>query len=348
MTFHRTTLWLVLASVVVTGLTGCMKRRETITVAPDGGVTVQVKYETDSRDEFTNGDAMPSAEEGWNLQQWTATERNDNTGETKEHYQLEAEKSFAPGARLPDSFASHNAADADLYLQFPTTLQMEKRPDGTYYHFCRIYPVRSEWGRLEAIQKQIFEASADGLDKKKAEELTAADRLNLVKASVLFEVVKMTSFAREAFLETSPQAPQDHWLKLYTALHELAGAVDYTRLADLLATPDNDQRTAAIEAEGKTYEAQAMDRMTATLASACGYSPAQVAEFMDHYQCHKRYHEISEDLGDEHFEITVEMPGEIVAANADKQDGHSAAWEFDGKVLRDRSQELMVTSRVAK
>ncbi|MFH0983585.1 MAG: hypothetical protein V2A79_18880 [Planctomycetota bacterium] len=347
-TFIRMSLLLVLPALLAAGLLGCMKRKETITVARDGGVTMRVECETDAGDEFTNGDAMPSEEDGWTVKQWTVTERNDATGEIKEHYQLAAEKTFPPRARLADRFAPAKDNHAELYLQFPTTLKMEERPDGTYHHFRRVYPVRREWGRLEAVRKEIFKPVDERVHDKKVEEMTQEDRLLVLKALVRYEAAKMTTFARSAFLEVSPDAPQDGWLKVYAALQTVERESDYDRLASLLASPEEEDRTQALEAEAAAFESRTMGRMSAALADACGYSERQVARFTERYHYHKQYQEISEDLGDESFEITVEMPGEIVGTNADEVEGNQARWKFDAQVLRDRDFDSMVTSRVAK
>jgi hypothetical protein len=40
------------------------------------------------------------------------------------------------------------------------------------------------------------------------------------------------------------------------------------------------------------------------------------------------------------------MPGEIVGSNADAVAGDRATWRFGGERFRDRSMELMVSSRL--
>ena len=346
MTLPHISRYATLAIVISLSAVGCMKRKETIKIAPDGAVTLRVEYETDSPAEFDAGDAMPSAAAGWKVSRTEETENVTTNGETKTHYKLDAEKTVAPGERLPGTFAVSDV-DTKVYLQFPTTLRIERRPDGTYYHFRRTYAPRPEWGLLEARRQEIFDSLGKGLDEKPSEQWTADDRLHMVEASVKFELAKMAQFARVAFNETLPDAPQDQWLKVHATLNGLQNTVDCAHLADLIAGRDDDARTQAIEAEAVKFEAQAMTRLASTLTEGCGYRRPRVNEFMERYQWHKRYHEISEGLGDDNFEITVEMPGEIVGSNADRTEDSKAAWTFDGTALRLQPVELMVTSRVA-
>ena len=173
-----------------------------------------------------------------------------------------------------------------------------------------------------------------------------------VERLVRIEVAKMTAFARSALRDADPDAPQDAWLRIRAALQTMEKDTDCARLAHMLTgARDDEEQSQALIAEAQAIEAEAMNRMTSALAEVLGDNRRLAVEFADAYQWHKRYHEISEDLADEAFEIIVQMPGEIVAANTDKLDGNQATWEFSGEDLRDRNfddLDLMVTSHVAK
>ncbi len=334
-----TTLCLTLAA----SLLGCMKRKETIKVAPDGSVTMRLQYEADSLEELEEGDAIPSAEAGWKVKRDVKIEEDGD-----EEHEFTAEKVFPPGAGLPCHYADPGDPDADLCLQFPTRLTIEQRSDGTYYHFYRVYPTRRNWARLNRIAEKKLEGPDEQLGDK--EKWTQDDWLVALEALVKFELVKMTTFARSAFLEAFPDGAQDGWLNVRTALHGVTEELDGDRVAALLAESDDEACERELEAEAEAFEASAMARMTSALAGS-GYEPRRIAEYENRYQWHKRHYEISEDLGDESFKIKVQMPGEIVAANADSIDENQAKWEFKAEDIRDsglRGLELMVTSRVAR
>lgn len=344
--FASLTRWaglFVLPGLLSAALVGCIKREEAITVAPDGGVTVTARFEADSLHELEGGDAFPTAAGGWQVDR-EVTKQDDG----KEEHLLVATQHFPPGSNLPQTYADPGDPDAGLYLHFPTTLTIEKRPDGVYYHFHREYPARLNWVELTQVGERILEEPQKQLRDKAQEDWTQDDWQALVGALVDVELAKMTAFSREAFMDALPQAPQDHWLYVRTALHNAADGIQRERVAALLMNAKNGETGPALETEAETFEAQALERMAAALEQKCGYAEAQAAEFTDRYSWYKRHYEISEDLSDESFEITVEMPGEIVAADAGKIEGSRAMWEFDAKSIRDGGVELRVTSRVPR
>jgi len=85
---------------------------------------------------------------------------------------------------------------------------------------------------------------------------------------------------------------------------------------------------------------------TIVAALAAGAAVADTGAFRRRFEFHKKAFEITEDLGDDRFEVAVQMPGTIISHNADRQAGDSVVWTFPGKMLYDRKVELMVTSRV--
>ena len=60
-------------------------------------------------------------------------------------------------------------------------------------------------------------------------------------------------------------------------------------------------------------------------------------------------HDLTGQLAGHMFEITVRMPGELVAHNSYRVDDTGAfveaVWEFDGRAFRDRSHELILITR---
>jgi hypothetical protein len=338
---------IALPVLVATLLFSCTKREEIIRVTPEGRVDMHVEFDSDSLADLTEGDAVPSAATGWAVSRWHSTEAEPIDGKDKDHYGLIAEQSFPPGADLPSSFGTD--ADTALSLAFPTSLTTERRPDGTYYHFSRVYLPRLHWAFLHRRSEQFIKEIEEHIGEKEQDEWTDEEWTFVVRSLVGQEVDKMRLFARAAVEDVLPEAPQDAWLRMGTALERLVEELDYGRITALVAATPNEEMAAAIEAEAAAFDAEAIERMVAVLTDAFGYRAASTKAFVDRYDWHQRYHEINEDLADDSFKITVEMPGEIVAANAGDVDGAEAEWEFDGEALRDAGPngvELMVTSRV--
>jgi hypothetical protein len=325
---------------------GCVERKERLNISPNGSVHYIVQHKSDSENDLFEGDAVPRAIGGWIASQ--EIERDENGKET---YLLKAEALFVPGAKLPSNFAFRTDADADLNLQFPTSVTIEERRDGTYYHFARAYLPRP-WAQIQALEERHVQGPLKDLAEIDPEQWTPAQREFAVRALATFETEKMLVFARSAFLHTTPDAPQDGWLAVQHQLRAALNNLDYRVLAKLLepreATEDEKARDEAIQAELNGFETSLTDQLKQALFTEANYNGSQFNSFMLEYDRRKKHQQISEDLGDDKFEITVEMPGLVVASNADEVAGGTAKWTFDGGIVRDRELELLVTSRVSK
>jgi hypothetical protein len=333
-------LMLVAAFAASLGLAGCLEHRETITVDPDGTVTIEARFTTGSEAELYEGDAVPSPAGGWIVDE--SVEIDD---EEKERFHLVAEAVFPPEVQVPANYAVPGDGDTDLYLQFPTTVTIEDRPDGVYYHFHRRYPGRG-WAQIEALRELLVEEKLKKLKDTPLEEYTRQDHVLVLRSYADFEAVKMLTFARAAFLEVTPDAPQDKWLKVHAAIHEVKGELETDRIARLMEIEDEQERDEALEAEGKQWEERTLKRLQEAVREHCGYGGRQMSDFLRRYERNRRFFEITSDLGDDAFEITVVLPGTIVGSNADSTEGNRATWKFSGQRFRDRDVELMATSRL--
>jgi hypothetical protein len=322
------------------GLAGCLEHRETITVDPDGTVTIEVSLTTESEAELYEGDAVPSPAGGWIVDE--SVEIDDDE---KERFHLVAESVFPPEVQVPANYAVPGDVDTDLYLQFPTTVTIEDRPDGVYYHFHRRYPGRG-WAQIEALRELLVDEKLKELQDTPLEEYTRRDYVLVLRSYADFEAAKMLTFARAAFLEVTPDAPQDQWLKVHAAIHALKGELETDRIARLMEIEDEQEREEALEAEGKRWEERTLKRLRDAVREHCGYGGRQMSDFLRRYERNRRFFEITGDLGDDAFEITVVLPGTIVGSNGDSTEGNRATWKFSGQRFRDRDLELMATSRL--
>lgn len=344
-------------------LAGCLERKETITITPDGRVKMAIQYKGDPAD-FEGGDAMPSEA---TMDRVTVRREVDNDGD--EQVILEAERSFEPGETLLDSFAVTGDPDADLYLRFPTSLTIERGDGGTYYHFARTYEARP-WAYVQYWQDFIMQGNTQKLAEKPVEELTHGDRVELIRAFAGIEAFKQVEFAKAALAECAPGLPQHQWLMArQNLLHvfaadgmlpdkqtlDLFGHGDY--LDSLVARCDalpNGERDACYDQEAERVLSLSYEALVQSLRDNAGFKDADVAVFDLAYERAKRRYEITNMLGGHHFDVCVKMPGRIVAHNADDVKdldeetgiGTEACWGMEGKGVRDRQFEMMVTSFV--
>ncbi len=319
-------------------LVGCLERTETITVEPDGTVLIEAMFRTDHEGELYEGDAIPSDAGGWLVD----LEEVEEDG--KRRFHLTAEGEFGPQFELPENYAVPGDADTHLYLQFPTTVEIENRADGVYYHFHRTYPARG-WAHIEALREVLLEEPNKKLKDKDKDDFTAEDWKLVARSYTAFEVAKLLTFARGAYLETTPDAPQDAWLDVLDAFKKLQGELDLNAIAEVMQIDDRDEREEAIALAVKDWEEKSFQTLEISLRDLCGYAGSRMKDFMRRYESRLKEYDITSGLGDDTFTITVVMPGEIVGSNADDASTDRATWKFSGRRFRDRRVELMVTSR---
>ena len=320
-------------------LVGCLERTETITVEPDGTVLIEAVFKTDQEGELYEGDAIPSDAGGW-LVELDEVDQEDG----QRRYQLTAQGEFGPQFELPENYAVPGDPDTQLYLQFPTTVEIENRADGVYYHFHRTYLARG-WAHIEALREVLLDEPTKKLKDKDDDDFTPADWKLVARSYTDFEAAKLLTFARDAYLETTPDAAQDAWLDVLGAFRQLQGELDLDAIAEVMQIDDEDERDEAIAREVKAWEEKSFKTLDTSLRDFCGYGGSRMKEFMRRYERRLKDYDVTRGLGDDAFTITVVMPGEIVGSNADDTSLDRATWKFSGRRFRDRRVELMVTSR---
>ncbi len=330
------TLCLALACAL---LSGCLEREEQITVDADGGVTIVATWRTGDRGDLVKGDPVPTVAGGWLVE-----ESVDTNEDGEQTHRLRAEAAFPLGHALPASFATPGDVNADVALEFPTTLSVDARRDGTYYDFRRVYTPR-EWAPLGRLKKQMVDDRLEKLEGRDPATLTHEERKMVLNAFVDFEIAKLVIFARRAWLDVVPDAPQECWLAVLDSLERVRDELDFDHVARLLGA-DEEVRDEALSAEAQRWEEAIRQRMDTSVHAACGLGGGQVQSVRRRYDEYRRAFDVTEDLGDDKFTVTVEMPGVIIGSNADEVNGTRATWTFDGNRLRDADLELLVSSRV--
>lgn len=328
----------------------CVEREETITIAPDGAVTVELEYEG-SEKEVTQGDAMPSAESGWDV---VRTREEDDDGVT---LKLESVRRFEPGEELPRSFAADGDPDADLYLDFPTTVRVEDRADGRYFYFHRVYTAR-RWAYVQNWEEVFVDDEVKKLGEKPVEELTPEERVQIVEAFAGVEAFKQIEFARIALEESHADLPVEYGLMARRVLigvyhNELANQ-GIERMIKRCEDLPEDERGECFNQEAERVLGIGYAAYVQSLREDGGLNQRQIAAFDVAYERAERYHELTGQLAGHSFEIRVAMPGTIIAhsglndeTEVDEDNNTSTVrFAFDGKLFRDRPHELIVVSRL--
>ena len=363
---------------------GCIKRSEKITIFEDGRVMLETEIEGDPDDVY-NGDAMPTAESGWQITDVITTKEDG-----KKELTRQATREIAAGQTVPSSYAAPHSRLDTIALQFPTTVTIEHRAEGTYYHFRRIYQ-RREFAIVQYLQDRAMESDeAKAITQKEPEDVTAEERMTLARIFVDIAAKRSAIYMEQVGLEMQSQISQHALLAARRKALAVFSSDDLmNQLADLLREDAEDEGLA--DKLEQDLNARVRRAATESLRES-GVRSAAIDGFVERCTLANDAFEITEDLGDESWFVGVTMPGRIVAHNsfgdpgqmlkemlepvepegavrqssisatvALEKDGrretvttiesqesgsNNVAWEFDGKALRDRDVVLMATSFV--
>ncbi len=366
---------------------GCIKRSETITIFEDGRLRLIAEIVGDPDDVY-NGDAMPTAESGWQIE-----DRIETDSEGKKELTRTATREIAAGAAIPDSYAAPNSRLDLTALQFPTTVTVEHRHDGTYYRFRRTYH-RREYSVVQYWKDRIMESDEiKDITQTEPQDLSDEQRARLAQALIDVEADQTAAYVEQIGLAMADAVSQEALLRARRGVLNVYKAGGLLEQAVKLLGQDDDKIAQEVERlEGELHE-QVHQAIEAALRDANLRKPV-IDEFFDRYELAREAFEITGDLGDESWFVGVEMPGRIIAHNSfgdssqffhdmlepqadenvtrqgqvesnvavmkngkreiattqHKYESRSSkvAWEFNGQALRDRDVVLMATSFVPK
>lgn len=297
---------LLAVAVLLSG--GCLRRTEIIVVSPDGSAKLLAKFHGD-RDDAENGDPMPSERGGWEV-----SDKVKKSKDGEEEFERRAVRTIKQGDPFPSTYASGSDEFREAALAFPTSVTIEHRRDGTYYHFKRVYRARKA-ARIQHLKKQVFENDEiEAITDKEPGELTGNERKELAKAFIKLEAHKTRYFIDEAGEGLAGALPQDAWLPIRGKVQRLFDADDLLdQIVEVMKQEDADDEAAAVE---KRLLAEVVKVIESTLADKM-VPDAQVQQFTQAYKLAREKFEITEDLSDESWQVFVELPGTIVAHNCD-------------------------------
>jgi hypothetical protein len=331
---------LILLAAVVLSLPACIRRTETIQVEPDGTIRLAVEFDGDASD-VRGGDAMLTDAGPWAV---TDVERVEDD---KPKLMRTATLTVAPGEPVPGDYAGGDAELAALALQMSTTLEVEERPEGTYYHFRRVY-LQRDWARIDHYRRELVENQLNQLDEKKFEEMSPDNQRTVARAFIDFEMVKSLVLAEAAAEQMIPPMPQMPRLAIHSSIRDVYQAVDVDVVVQIL-TMEHEDSAGAIQAE---VERVAAAQEQAAIDALTNYDPtgAMATAYLHQLDLERERFAISEDLQDESFEVKLRLPGNIVGHNSFQSvsDDGEITWEFDGRALNDRDEALLATSVVER
>ncbi len=369
----------LLAAAFLALVAGCVRRKEQITIMPDGAVLIAVTAVGDPRD-MTEGDALPTEAAGWKVMEKREVAEKDNT----ETLTRCAVRRLSKGEKLPESYAEAGTPLAAVALQFPTTVTIESRNDGTYYHFTRVYRPR----RAAQVQdpRDVMAESDEikAIRGKSPEVITDEDRHTLAKARIEVEAQQAGELLDIAARAMEPPLPPDVWMIARRRMMDVYRDPEVARRGlALLFQDDAGPKSVALEQEVRQKSLAALE----TSLAEQNVASERVTQLLKSLDQLRREYEVTEDLGDDTFEVRVRMPGRVIAhtsnsptraealgadfndlaqkgfgdlvtiqrgfidaggPDATKAGFECVTWTFSGKALYDRTVVLAATSFVPR
>jgi hypothetical protein len=331
------------AGLLLAGLQfGCLERKETIRVARDGAVSMHVELSGDPGD-FEAGDPLPEKNSAWRADE--TTEKDANGKESRIRH---ADRHFAAGQELPDAYADERDERHETALHFPTTVTIDRRPDGVYYHLKRTYQARqnARYNIIRELESQLFE-EVKSFGGKDPSELSVEDRTKIVEALRKAESAKQVEFVIAGTTAMEKHWPQHYGLLARSALLAQYEKTDAREIAELLGRPESEERDARINRFGERLLSQGREAVHDTLRKL-DVPSREIDQFFAAVDKEEQRRAVTEDIEDERWEVRVELPGDLIASNATRIEDGVVIWEFPGKAMFDRDQVLMATSFVGR
>lgn len=362
-----------LAGALLALLSGCVKNRETLAITADGHVTCTIEVDGNP-DDLVDGYPLPDTP-GWtfggqDLERWLVAghpPRRDTCdpkrwvnaeGARLGNMKLSATAGFDSVASLPVLYAPPGDAYAETALARATSFRTEKRGTRTLHFFERRYAPRAN--RVHHVWSERFEKNDRikriGQSVAKGEPIAPEDLRTAV--TTLQEAFResMAIFTQEAvgalYERGSATLPAEGAKRVRESVRSaIAYATDDESIRELIRVllPDGNHIvvdvTPGLKEPGpmELFEGKLRDTLRTTLARALEHE--EVAAEERHgvlYQLESGFTEYDRtvDLGDEEFELSVTMPGTVVAGNFTAARGGTATFAFKGDQLR--GQELVL------
>src|SRR5690606_32078024 len=228
-------------------LAGCLERDEQITVRRDGSVQYELEIRGDPGD-FVGPAALPSKAGGWDVADGMVTKDDGNEEQVRR-----AKRRVGPREPQPSTYAVE-AEEEGITLAFPSELEIEKRPDGTYYHFSRVYEPRQH-ARYEYYNARIKELlGADFPEGKDLSEIGPEHRAKLVTALRWVDMNKKLEFAEAGLAAMEDRWPQDWKLHVIATIKAAYSDFDIAEVVEMLGQPPSPERDGAIDAFGRAVD----------------------------------------------------------------------------------------------
>lgn len=327
-------------------LSGCLEREERVVVAPDGGVSVEHRFQGDAAEFGPVGDALPEAGGAWTVTDEDVARKD---GKGSDHVRR-ASGRFPDAGAVPEGFGRPGDTSS---LRFTTSVTRERLPDGsTRTTFERRYLPRAWAWRERLRERHLPQALLDRLSKEPDETKKEAAKREALVGLLAFERAKGQALLERA-LQAVAVAGEPAAVTARRALDARArfgAAFDAAWKTDdvlrLVSAPRAEQAALEARYRAQTIDAAVAAGVDAAVAAGADGEAALEAALRAALEAERRTLEATEDLQDETFCVRVTLPGAVALTDAEalEDDGRTAVFRFGGKELAEAPPVLRVVS----
>lgn len=327
---------LILKSLLALGLlplSGCLERKEQVSIRPDGSIAVRLQIRGDAGDLDGGAAAIPG--EGYRTTRRTIPKKDG------EEELLEARAEYASAAAMPETYGADPTARHAL--RFRTAVAAVSEGGRELLRFTRVYEPRSWAPYAYHHRKALPEKVQEAMKKEGWLDQAGPERKRILQGFLDFEQAKALEWTGAA-LRSLKLGDEARVLEAQAAARSALRSRGIGSLSPEAILALIKKSPQAIEAEVRSIAAVTESAIAAAAAEVFPELSARGADFLAAYREAKLDFEVTEDLGDERFEVSVTFPGAVLRHNGDEAHGDTVIWRFTGEDLRDRRQRLFAVA----
>lgn len=330
-------LGMALIGVTSVMLSGCIERKEELTIDTHGNVAIHTAF-------YGDLDAYPPVFDLPNGGAWKNIKREFDKGE--KDLSVTADMDVPYGRKLPDRYDLNDRSGQGL--RFPSTVKTYRKGSRTFYEFTRRYQPRKHL-RYEIYYEAVDKELEAGIFKKGIFNVPAAQRdtylrqltpaFHASQLRMLYDVLGVMVLQQDITQDARREM-------LASAGYRVRQAFPQSRLETILARVNR-----LNEASGEMAQVtKEMDQIFLSVFNGKirGHNAMLLAKFTRLLKDDRRARSITEALNEHVFKIKLKMPGQIVETNGifSEESLGMVSWEFQGSSLHDGEYILRALSVV--
>ena len=182
------------------------------------------------------------------------------------------------------------------------------------------------------------------LNESEVEEISDSDKIKIIYAFIHFEHAKTQTFIEQAYEQLSDTINQGEYLQIVSAVAKIYRDPELAKLAVRISRQKENETESDNNEDKEIFDIEKIEKellgkvesAIANVLNKSGKNKNEIDSFLSACKTAKEYNNITEDLSDEEWEVTVQLPGHILYHNSD-QELYSDLPLPDENIIDDRS-----------